>query len=368
MKLAFTFASCLLASSTVLAQGSGTPGIERQVGVISRIDAATRELVIILDTGGERQVIALPQASVLRIAPGEKDLSKAMTISLAEIEAGDRVLVRGTAGADQVLAATTIVVMSRNDLARKQEAERAEWKRRGISGKVAAIDPEKRELIIATPAQPVPERVTIRLALNAVQKRYRHDSTKFNDALPSTFADIKIGDQVHALGEKSSTDGVFTAGQIVSGSFRTFAATVSSVDVAQRILSVKEADGDKPAVIQIRPNTILRRLTPEIAKQLAKGNPSKPESASDRQGVSGSGEAKGGDPDVQAIVERAPILSLEDLKPGDAVIVAGAVNPGPGPITAITVVSGVGPLLARSAAAQRELLGSWNLNLEPDLP
>ena len=357
MKLILPFTASLLAALTVFAQEPRSPGTERQIGIIRRIDAAARELTVTLDGGSDKRVVAAPQASVLRVAPGEKDLSKAITIPLSEIQAGDRVLIRGTTREDQVLVAGTIVVISKNDLVRKHEAERAEWKSRGISGKVVAVDSDRRELIIITPARPTSAKVVIRLADNASQRRYRSDSTRFSDARPATLAEIKIGDQIHALGDKSADSVIFTAQQIVSGSFRTFAAVVVSVDVAKRVLSVTEAESDKPVVVQINQDSILRRLTPDITRQLAK---SRPETAEPTM------PPKGGTLDVQSLLERMPILSLEELKPGNALIIASTANPGP--VSAVAILSGAEPLLARSLAAQRELLGSWDLNLEPNLP
>ncbi len=359
MKLLFQLGACLVAASIGFAQGPQATGTGRLVGTISLVDAASRELTVKPDTGGaKRRVAVSPEASVLRIAPGEKDLARAQKITFLEIEAGDRVLIRGTPATDGSLHANSVVVVSKGDLALKQEAERAEWRNRGISGKVSAIDPARREITVAAMAHSAPASTTLRLAPNVIQKRYRPDSVRFTEALPSTLADIRIGDQLHALGENGS-DGVFEAQQIVSGSFRTFIAVIAAADPAGRVLSVEETGGKEQIQVHIGQDCVLRRLTPEASRQLGMDGNRKPEE---------TGGAKDRASGMQSILERMPSMLAEQLKSGDALIIAASVNPGKGPLFAFAILGGAEPLLAQSDSAQREFLGSWELNLDPTLP
>jgi hypothetical protein len=72
--------------------------------------------------------------------------------------------------------------------------------------------------------------VTVALGGNAVLLRYAPDSVKFSDAKPSTFEQIKVGDQMRALGTNSEDSSHFTAEKLMSGTFRNFGVTVVSVD------------------------------------------------------------------------------------------------------------------------------------------
>ena len=65
------------------------------------------------------------------------------------------------------------------------------------------------------------------------------------------------------------------------------------------------------------------------------------------------------------MIERMPALKLEDLKPGDAVIVSSTEGADPNQVTAITLVAGVEPILtAAPGGSQRAaMLGSWNLDM-----
>jgi hypothetical protein len=236
----------------------------------------------------------------------------------------------------------SIVVISGPDLVRKREAERAEWRRRGISGRVEAVHLASGQIIVIVPAVPQPRTLTLRLSQGASQKRYRPDSARFSDAVPSTLEDIRVGDQIHALGDLQGE--VFEAQQIVSGSFRNFAALIEAIDAAKRLVLVKDLERKRTVSLLIEPGTALRRITPEAARRLTAA-PS----------------------DVRTIIERLPVLGLADLKPGEAVIVAST-RSAADTVPAITLLGGAEPLLTKASGAQRNAIGSWNLSLDPTQP
>ena len=65
------------------------------------------------------------------------------------------------------------------------------------------------------------------------------------------------------------------------------------------------------------------------------------------------------------MLERMPPLKLEDLKPGDAIIVTSTEGADPGQVTAITLLAGVEPILTATPASRRtSMLGSWNLEMD----
>ena len=68
------------------------PAASRFLGTISAISGNT--LTVKVDANGDRQVEVPAGASIKRIAPGEKDLSKAVAIEFSDLAVGDRVLVK----------------------------------------------------------------------------------------------------------------------------------------------------------------------------------------------------------------------------------------------------------------------------------
>ena len=70
--------------------------------------------------------------------------------------------------------------------------------------------------------------------------------------------------------------------------------------------------------------------------------------------------------DMQQMLDRLPAIKLDELKPGDAVIISSTQGADPGQVTAITLVAGVEPILsATTGGGQRaRMLGSWNLDMD----
>src|SRR5438128_6369222 len=90
-KLKFCLAVLVtIACAHVFAQT--VPGIS--IGTVKSISG--NAIVLTPDSGDAINVTVQDNARLLRIAPGETDLRKATPIALTEIEAKDRIRVRGT--------------------------------------------------------------------------------------------------------------------------------------------------------------------------------------------------------------------------------------------------------------------------------
>lgn len=62
------------------------------------------------------------------------------------------------------------------------------------------------------------------------------------------------------------------------------------------------------------------------------------------------------------MVDRAPVLSLEELKPGEALIVVSTEGAKPSEVTAIVMLAGVEPILAaQPAGSEQMVLGPWSM-------
>ena len=67
-------------------------------------------------------------------------------------------------------------------------------------------------------------------ATRSVFRRYAPDSVKFADALPSSFAELKVGDQLRSLGNKDAAGTRVEAETIVFGSFVMAGGPVTAID------------------------------------------------------------------------------------------------------------------------------------------
>jgi len=340
----------------------------RAIGAVTAIDVAAKQITIKTDAGAETKVALQESTSYQRVPPGEKDLKNAAKIALGDLAVGDRVLARGKAGADAAsLTATSIVVMTQADLAKKHEADHAEWKKRGVSGVITALNPESKEITISVRNREGLKPLVIPASGAVDLRRYAPDSVLFSEAKPSAFAELKVGDQVRALGTKSEDGTRLTPEFIVAGAFRNIAATVISLDAAAKTIKITDLDTKKPLLVRIAPDSTLKRLQPFVANMLAArlNGPA----AGGAQGGPGAGARPGGGPgggggggDMEQMIERMPPLSLAELKAGDALIISSTVGAESDKITAITLLAGVEPILTSAPKGRQGMvLGNWNL-------
>src|ERR1043166_5650682 len=107
------------------------------IGTVQSIDTASKLVTIKTDAGSMVMVLYTDRTTYKKLAPGEQSLTSATDITFADLGEGDRIWARGTVAEDKKsVSALQIVVMSKGDIAKKQEAERIEWRRRGILGVV----------------------------------------------------------------------------------------------------------------------------------------------------------------------------------------------------------------------------------------
>ena len=365
------------------------PALKSVIGEVTSIDAASKQIKLKADDGAVYTVALANNTAVLRVPPGETDLKKATKIAFAEVMVGDRALARVPPGdPGQAVAARTIVIMTKADLAKKHEHDRAEWQQRGMVGVVTALDPATKQVTITTRGR---ESKTVTIDVSAASfRRYSPESVKFADAKPSSFTELEVGDTVRALGDKNEDGTHLKAEEVVAGSFQTIAGTVDSVDAAASEVRITNLLTKKPMVVRVNQDSLTRKLDPAIAAMLARrlrpqsadgqtvAGGARPEGARPEgapsageqgppggfRGGFGGGRGPGGGGDLQQILERMPQLSLADLKKGDAVIVSSSKTPGDTPVTAFAFVAGVEPFLAAAPRTSGQVnLGSWNLDL-----
>jgi len=379
---------CLLAAG-VSAQSTDTkpaaPKVDNVMGDVASIDAGAGSLTV-QTSKGTVTVKAGEATKYLKAKPGATTLEGAQPSTLAEVAVGDRVLARGTLSGDGAsLAARQVIVMTRGDINSKQDLERAEWRRRGVAGVVTALDPEKQEITIEVRASATPQPVVISTSeKKAALRRYSGDSVKFSDAKPGTFADLAVGDQLRALGDRSEDGGHFVAEQIVSGAFRTVVGAVLSVDANAGEIKITDGATSKKLVVAVKTDAVLRRLPPELAARMggrrggpggagAAGGAGGPGAAADAVspaagdgGAGGEGRrgGRGGTPNLGDLLERMPALALSELKSGDRIAISASGGADASRVTAIAVVAGIEPLLAAPESGSRR----QGVDLMPGLP
>lgn len=356
---------------------SAPPAVSGVIGEVKNIDGATQQVIVRADSGVLFTVSISDKTVYKRSVPGEKTLANATTITLADVGAGDRVWARGKVAADQKsLPALQIIVMSKADLAKKQEQERAEWRRRGVSGIVASLNLATKEITVSNRTlMGPPQSVIIPVTDKVMMRRYPPDSIpKYSEAKPSKFEEVKVGDQMRALGDKSADGTRLTAEEVVFGSFRIAGGTVTSIDVATNQIMISDLQTKKPLTVIVKPDSVLRRFPEGGGMMLGgamgpggpggapqgrgqgqparpQGNPTAPPGGQQGGGMRpGNG---GGGINMADMLERLPIISINDLKVGDTIVMSSLQGSDPTQLTAISLVSGIEPLLTMMAARQQ---------------
>jgi hypothetical protein len=284
----------------------------------------------------------------LRVPSGQKTLEKAVTIQFDEIGAGDRVLLRGAISEDKKeIAAERVVVLSRLEIEKRRERDLQEWRRRGIAGVVKDLNPQTGEINLELRGGGAASRVVITTS-KCDFRRYAPGSIRFEDAKASSFAELKSGDQLRALGERSTDGRGYNAEEIVSGAFKTVGALVTEVDLQTHEIKATTLDQKKPIVISIAKDSTLHRIPPPLAAAIAQramagkpGNPSPASSpAAGAQKVAAT-PATNQSFDVQQMIDALPNLNLGDIKVGDVVAVTSTTETDQSRFTAIKLVAGV---------------------------
>jgi len=359
------------AATSTAATKTGDPSISpnRALGEVKVMDAAAKQLIIKTDAGSLVTVALSEATSYMRVAPGETTLTNATKITFADVAEGDRVLALGKVSDDQKLVpARTLVVMTKADIAKKHEAERAEWKKRGVLGIITALKPETKEITISSRTMAGPQALIIPVTDKVELRRYAPDSIKFTDASVAKFDELKVGDQLRALGERNPEVTAFTAEKVVTGSFKTVAGVITAIDLGTGEVKINDMQTKQPLTIVVKQDAVLRKFPPanEMGGMMMMARPGSGGGQSSAAGPGpGQGSGQGGGPgrgqgggrggaNMQDMLERLPTIAIAEVKVGDTIIVSSTKGADPTRLTAISFITGADTFLNMLAARQQQ--------------
>ena len=343
MKSLALIASIILAAGFQIGVTNAVCGVQQKVesivGAVADVDKNSKSATIKTDSGEVIKVMTDDHTVCLRIPAGEKTLSNAAPIKFADIAVGDRLLGHGTKTAQNFMA-QRLVVMPATEVARKREHDLDEWKRRGVGGIVRDVNTQTGEITLELRGAGAGARLSIETT-KANFRRYVAGSLRFEDASASTFADIRIGDQLRTLGDRSTDGRAFIAEQIVSGAFKTVGVTVTEVDQQKSEIRATTLDQKKPIVIILNKDSVLHRISAPVATAIAQK--AKAEAIKSTSAMPQPGQKPAGQPviDVQQMIDTLASVALSDIKPGDVLAVTGAVEKDESHLVAIKLAAGV---------------------------
>lgn len=388
-----------VAGSRQSQETAGQKAIARSLGVVKAING--NAITLTPSSGPEVAVSIQPNARLLRLAPGDKDLKNATPLQLLELQVGDTVRVRGYASDDaKSINALELILITRSSVQAVSEQMRQDWQKRGVGGMVDSVDAATGNVNISIPGLAGKRTIVVRTSRNTVVHRYAPDSDKPEDAKPSSLQQIQPGDQLRARGKKSADGSEITAEEIYAGLFPRYVGTVKSVDASAGTMSVQDLSSKKTVQLRVTGESQLHKIPAEMAQRFAMrlkatmpaGTPgaasgssapgssapsgsaaSTPQSGAassaptGASGVTGAGPRSGA-PDFQQMVSRLPTSTLPELnlQKGDAVVLLATEGTPSSAPTVITLLSGVEPILqAAPNGGQAMMLAPWSLGGGP---
>ena len=366
----------LISTFSVIAMLGFVTGLSAQTAVkpsvvTGDVVSVSASRIVLKTKDGELEAVLSDKTEFKKVPPDNPVLKAAIVSEVGDISEGDKLLVTGVFGDDKkVLPARAVYLMSKSDIAQKAAKENERWATRGISGRVASVSPATNQVTIEVRGLMNSTSVVVTPKGDALFKRYKQDSVKYNEAVESSIADIKAGDMLRAVGDKSPDGTSFAAEEVLTGAFQTVAGTVKSVDTAKNEVIVTQAGSKTDVTIVITPTSAVKRFPEEMAQRMAgmaggaapgvqqggirpAGGPPagqqagmRPAGAPGQGGPGGPGRGMGGARGgIDDMFERFPTIAIADLKPGDVIAVSSSKSGNPQRINAIKLLAGVGPFL-----------------------
>jgi hypothetical protein len=318
------------------------------VGTVLTVHAETREIEIKRDQADNITIKLDADCKLLLVKPNETSLKNAQPVDLASLGERDRVLISVYPVTQRALR---IVIMGATDIARRDDQERADWVNNGVFGVVAAKRDNK--IVLTSRGFTGEARTNVLIDGNTSFRKYGPNSVSFGDALPSSFAEIQINDQLRARGGKDE-NGALKARDVVFGTFVINIGTITGVSVDTKQVNITSLATHKPMLVKLRPDSQLKvmpQFTGAIAARLNAGGKVNA-SGSRFPGPPGAGSSNGSAPDLAQTIEWLPGTRLQDLKIGDTVVISSSKGSDPNQITAILFLDNADTLL-QMAAFQR---------------
>ncbi|MGI8883756.1 MAG: DUF5666 domain-containing protein [Pyrinomonadaceae bacterium] len=368
----------------------------RPTVLVGDVTSLTESKIVLQTKDGSVEVTLSGKTEFKRVPPENPVLKAAVASTFQDIAVGDRLAVSGIFSADKkTMPAKSVYLMTKSDIAQKQTKESEQWRTRGVSGKVVSVNPQNNQITIEVRGLANSSNVVLTTKENAKFRRYAPDSVKYSETKASSVSEIKPGDMLRALGDKSADGAAFTAEEVLTGAFQNVAGTVKTVDAAKGEVIISDFQTKKDVTIAVGQSTTLKKFPEEMAQRMAmmqtagggiqpagqgQNRPgggmrppreNSPQGEGRGQGGQGRGGMRGGGGQggIDDMLERFPNITVADLKPGDMIAVSSTKSADATRITAIKLLAGVEPFLktaqatAGNGGGQRGQGGQSSLNI-----
>ena len=362
------FSTFIFAISVAVFAAAQTPtGVVKNTIISGDVVSVDSSKISLKTKDGDVNVALSDKTEFKKVPPENPVLKAAVAATISDIGEGDKLLVSGLLSDDKkALAAKSVYLMTKADLAQRPAKDLERWTTRGVSGKIKTLNVDTKQITIEVSGLMGNRTVTITPKSDVTFKRYAPNSVKYSEAVASSYGEIGVGDVLRAVGDKSADGASFAAEEILTGAFQTNAGTVKSVDVAKNEVVITELQSKKDVTVSLGQASLLKKFPEQMALMLAMrqagggmGGPGGGQMPGRMGGGQGNGGAGGpGGPgggqrggSIDEMLERFPNITAADLKAGDVIAVSSTKTGALDRITAIKLLAGVEPFLRAAQAA-----------------
>ncbi len=313
---------------------------------------------------GQTEVMLTERTVFKRASAGDFNTSTSTPGALSDMAVGDKVTVSALLAADgKSMNARTVYFVTKADIEAKNVRVTEDWRKRGIKGRVTAVNAQTNQINVEMRSLMSGTTLTLTPKDKAKFLRYAQDSVRYDEAAKSSIADVKIGDEIRALGDRNPEGTGFAADEIITGAFQTIAGTIKSVDLAKNEVVIKNLQSGKDVTVSVTESSVVKRFPAEQAERMAgfmsggtggirpAGQGATPPSGAPGQSPNGRGPAGGPRAGIDDMLERFPNITTADLKAGDMIAVSSSKNATMDRVKAIKLLAGVEPFLRMAQAS-----------------
>lgn len=382
------FISIILLALNAAAQ---TPtGVVKNTILSGDVVSVSSAKIVLRTKDGDVDIVLSDKTEYKRVPPENPVLKAAVAAALTDIGEGDKLLVSGMISDDKKsLPAKSVYLMTKADIAQRPAKDLERWTQRGISGKIASLNPDTKQITVEVSSLMGNRTVVLTPKPDVKFKRYAPNSVKYSEAVAGSYGEIGVGDVIRAVGDKSADGASFAAEEILTGGFQTLAGTIKSVDAEKNEVVMTELQSKKDITVSLAQASLLKKFPEQMAQMMAMrqagggaaGAPNGGQGGQGGQGGpvrmgggQGAGAPNGAGPGgpgggqrgggIDEMLERFPNITAADLKVGDVIAISSSRSANIDRITAIKLLAGVEPFLrAAQASGNTRRQGTQSLSI-----
>jgi hypothetical protein len=273
----------------------------RIAGQIFFADVVDHAITLKTDSGDLVNLSYDGATSFLLAGSGSQPDVGATRVPPEQLNNGDRLCV----GTSEPLVVT---VTPRRDIETRQKKELAAWQTDSLYGVVSELDRNARRITLAVSAGDKDIGYSVDVSPDAAYWVFPRNTIRLSDAVTGSLDQVAPGDTLYVRGTKDRESQKFAANLIVSGGFRSFAATIETIKPLDELLDVHLVLSGNRRTVHISPGELF---------------------AIGQAGPAGKDR-------------RLYRIAAADLHPGDTVLILG-INEGQDSLSACALIAGFSP-------------------------